>query len=133
MNITRNCGFLPLAAMQGGTRYALISDAGTPLVSDLGYRLVRAAIEAGLAVGGVPGPNAAVLALTLSGLPPHPFFFAGFLPPKSGARTSILSRLRNAEAAGLSATLIFYEALNRLDHFLATRPRFSAAAGGRVP
>ncbi len=108
-----------IAAMQNGAHYALISDAGTPLVSDPGYRLVRAAIEAGLAVGGVPGPNAAVLALTLSGLPPHPFFFAGFLPPKSGARTSLLSRLRNAEAAGLSATLIFYEAPHRLDDFLA--------------
>jgi 16S rRNA (cytidine1402-2'-O)-methyltransferase len=95
-----------IAAMQGGARYALISDAGTPLVSDPGYRLVRAAIEAGLLVGGVPGANAAVLALTLSGLPPHPFLFSGFLPPKSGARRAALERLRNAEAAGLSATLV---------------------------
>jgi len=108
-----------IAAMQNGAHYALISDAGTPLVSDPGYRLVRAAIEAGLLVGGIPGPNAAVLALTLSGLPPHPFLFSGFLPVKSGARTAALTRLRNAEAAGLTATLIFYEAPHRLDEFLA--------------
>jgi 16S rRNA (cytidine1402-2'-O)-methyltransferase len=108
-----------IAAMLGGARYALISDAGTPLVSDPGYRLVRAAIEAGLLVGGIPGPNAAVLALTLSGLPPHPFLFSGFLPPKSGARRTALERLRNAEAAGLSATLIFYEAPHRLAETLA--------------
>ncbi|OYV32889.1 MAG: rRNA (cytidine-2'-O-)-methyltransferase, partial [Rhodospirillales bacterium 20-64-7] len=90
-----------VAAMQAGAHYALISDAGTPLVADPGYRLVRAAIAAGLTVGGIPGPNAAVLALTLSGLPPHPFLFAGFLPPKPAARTTALARLREAEAAGL--------------------------------
>jgi 16S rRNA (cytidine1402-2'-O)-methyltransferase len=108
-----------LAAMQEGARYALISDAGTPLVSDPGYRLVRAAIEAGLIVSGIPGPNAAVLALTLSGLPPQPFLFLGFLPPKSGPRRAALERLRNAEAAGLSATLVFYEAPHRLAETLA--------------
>ncbi len=108
-----------IAAMQTGARYALISDAGTPLVSDPGYRLVRAAIEAGLDVGGVPGPNAAVLALTLSGLPPHPFMFTGFLPAKSGPRRAEFTRLRSLEAAGLSATLIFYEAPHRLAEFLA--------------
>jgi 16S rRNA (cytidine1402-2'-O)-methyltransferase len=68
--------------MLAGERFALVSDAGTPLVSDPGFRLVRAAIAAGVAVGAVPGPNAAVMALTLSGLPPHPFLFAGFLPAK---------------------------------------------------
>jgi len=108
-----------IAAMQGGARYALISDAGTPLVSDPGYRLVRAAIDAGLNVGAVPGPNAAVLALTLSGLPPHPFLFSGFLPVKAGPRQAALGRLANAEAAGLAATLIFYEAPHRLAETLA--------------
>ena len=108
-----------VAAMQNGARYALISDAGTPLVSDPGYRLVRAAIEAGLSVGGVPGPNAAVLALTLSGQPPHPFLFMGFLPAKAGARRAEFTRLRSLEAAGLSATLLFYEAPHRLADFLA--------------
>ncbi len=108
-----------IEAMQNGARYALISDAGTPLVSDPGYRLVRAAIDAGLAVGGVPGPNAAVFALTLSGLPPHPFLFSGFLPVKAGPRQAALGRLANAEAAGLAATLIFYEAPHRLAETLA--------------
>jgi 16S rRNA (cytidine1402-2'-O)-methyltransferase len=108
-----------IAAMQGGARYALISDAGTPLVSDPGFRLTRAAIDAGLPVGGIPGANAAVMALTLSGLPPHPFLFSGFLPVKAGPRQSALTRLANAEAAGLAATLIFYEAPHRLAETLA--------------
>ncbi len=108
-----------VAAMQGGARYALISDAGTPLISDPGYRLTRAAIAAGLVVSGIPGPNAAVLALTLSGLPPHPFLFAGFLPAKAGPRQAALQALRAAEAAGLTATLIFYEAPHRIAETLA--------------
>jgi 16S rRNA (cytidine1402-2'-O)-methyltransferase len=108
-----------IAAMQGGARYALISDAGTPLVSDPGYRLTRAAIEAGILVGGIPGPNAALLALTLSGLPPHPFLFLGFLPVKSGPRAAALRRIANAEAAGLAAALIFYEAPHRTAETLA--------------
>jgi len=107
-----------IEAMQGGARYALISDAGTPLVSDPGYRLTRAAIDAGLNVGAIPGPNAAMLALTLSGLPPHPFLFMGFLPVKTGPRQAALTRLANTEAAGLSATLIFYEAPHRLGETL---------------
>lgn len=103
-----------VAAMLGGARYALISDAGTPLVSDPGYRLTRAAIDAGLLVSATPGPNAAILALTLSGLPPHPFMFLGFLPAKSGPRQAALTKLSQAEAAGLSATLVLYEAPHRL-------------------
>jgi 16S rRNA (cytidine1402-2'-O)-methyltransferase len=108
-----------IEAMKNGARYALISDAGTPLVSDPGYRLTRAAIDAGLEVGAVPGPNAAVLALTLSGLPPHPFLFLGFLPVKAGPRQAAMARLANAEAAGLAATLILYEAPHRLAETLA--------------
>ncbi len=128
---TTNRAALPrlIEAMQGGQRFALISDAGTPLVSDPGYRLVRAAIEAGLRVSGVPGPSAAVLALTLSGLPPQPFLFTGFLPPKSGARRGAMAGLRGAELAGLSATHIFYEAPHRLAAFLAD----AAAAFGPRP
>jgi 16S rRNA (cytidine1402-2'-O)-methyltransferase len=106
-------------AMARGARYALISDAGTPLVSDPGFRLVRAVIEAGLTVSGIPGPNAALLALTLSGLPPHPFMFTGFLAPKSGGRRAAFQTLRAAELAGLSTTHIFYEAPHRLAEFLA--------------
>ncbi|WP_201306089.1 16S rRNA (cytidine(1402)-2'-O)-methyltransferase [Roseomonas harenae] len=108
-----------LARLQGGARLALVSDAGTPLVSDPGYRLARAAMEAGVFVSAVPGPNAAVMALTLSGLPPQPFLFMGFLPPKAGARAEAISRLRAAEGAGLSATLIFFEAPHRLAECLA--------------
>jgi 16S rRNA (cytidine1402-2'-O)-methyltransferase len=103
-----------IQAMQEGATYALISDAGTPLLSDPGYRLVRAAIDAGLSVGAIPGPNAATLALTLSGLPPHPSLFMGFLPTRAGPRQTALKNLANAEAAGLQATIICYEAPHRL-------------------
>jgi len=103
-----------VARLQAGARIALISDAGTPLVSDPGYRLVRAAIEAGVKVQAVPGANAATTALVLSGLPPHPYVFYGFAPPRQAARLAALRTLREAERAGLSATLIFYEAPHRL-------------------
>ena len=105
--------------MKGGDRFALVSDAGTPLVSDPGYRLVRAAIDAGVAVSAIPGPNAAVMALSLSGLPPHPFLFLGFLPAKAGPRAAEVARLRQLERAGLSATLVFHEAPHRLAEALA--------------
>ncbi|HTR16524.1 MAG TPA: 16S rRNA (cytidine(1402)-2'-O)-methyltransferase [Acetobacteraceae bacterium] len=108
-----------LDQLRQGRRIALVSDAGTPLVSDPGYRLVRAALEAGLPVGGVPGPNAAVLALVLSGLPPHPFLFLGFPPPRQAARLAAFARLRAAERAGLTATLIWHEAPHRLAEALA--------------
>ncbi|MDE2006256.1 MAG: 16S rRNA (cytidine(1402)-2'-O)-methyltransferase [Rhodospirillales bacterium] len=108
-----------LARLAAGERMALISDAGTPLVSDPGYRLVRAAIAAGLAVGAVPGPNAAIAALVLSGLPPLPFLVLGFPPPRQAARRAAFERLRAAELAGLSATLIWHEAPHRLAEMLA--------------
>ncbi len=98
-----------LAALAGGQRIALISDAGTPLISDPGYKLVRAAIEAGHCVTALPGPSAALAALTISGLPTDCFLFAGFLPPKSAAR---LARLK--ELAQVPATLIFFEAPSRV-------------------
>ncbi len=100
--------------MARGDVMALVSDAGTPLVSDPGYRLVRAAIEAGIPVSAVPGPNAAVMALVLSGLPPQPFLFLGFPPPRSAARLATFGQLRAAERAGLSATLLWHEAPHRL-------------------
>ncbi len=108
-----------LAMLRQGRRVALVSDAGTPLVSDPGYRLVRAAIAEGLPVSGVPGANAALLALTLSGLPPHPFLFQGFPPPRQAARLAAFATLRAAERAGLSATLVWYEAPHRLAETLA--------------
>lgn len=108
-----------VARLLAGEKLALVSDAGTPLVSDPGFRLVRAAIAAGVTVTAIPGPNAAVMALTLSGLPPHPFLFHGFLPPKAAARAAEIARIRAMEAAGLAATLIFYEAPHRVAEALA--------------
>jgi 16S rRNA (cytidine1402-2'-O)-methyltransferase len=108
-----------LALLRAGRQVALVSDAGTPLVSDPGFRLVRAAIAADLPVGAVPGPNAAVTALVLSGLPPQPFLFLGFPPPKQAARRAGFGALRAAERAGLAATLIWHEAPHRLAEMLA--------------
>jgi 16S rRNA (cytidine1402-2'-O)-methyltransferase len=108
-----------LGMLRAGRRIALVSDAGTPLVSDPGYRLVRAAIAEGLPVGAVPGPNAALTALVLSGLPPLPFLFLGFPPPRSAARRAAFGRLRATERAGLAATLVWYEAPHRLAECLA--------------
>ncbi len=119
-----------LERLRAGARLALVSDAGTPLVSDPGYRLTRAAIEAGLPVHAVPGANAAVVALTLSGLPPHPFLFFGFLPAKAGARDTELARIKAMEQAGLSATLVFYEAPQRTAETLGA---MAAALGGARP
>jgi 16S rRNA (cytidine1402-2'-O)-methyltransferase len=103
-----------LARLRDGESLALISDAGTPLVSDPGYKLVQAAISEGLPVTAVPGPSAALAALVLSGLPPDRFFFAGFLPARSGQRREEL-----CELAAIPSTLIVYEAANRLDETLA--------------
>lgn len=92
---------------------ALVSDAGTPLVSDPGYRLVRDAREAGVNVTTIPGACAAVAGLTLSGLPNDRFLFAGFLPVKDKARSDVLAQL-----GGIEATLIFYETGPRLERSL---------------
>lgn len=108
-----------LRLLQEGRRVALISDAGTPLVSDPGYRLVRAAVEAGVKVSAMPGPNAAVTALVISGLPPQPFLFLGFPPPRQAARQASFATLRAAERAGLNATLIWHEAPHRTAETLA--------------
>jgi len=102
---------------------ALVSDAGTPLISDPGYRLVRAARERGIAVTSLPGPSAAVVALTLAGLPSDRFLFAGFLPSKDKARRDAL-----AELAEVPATLVFYETAPRLAEALAA---IDAALPGR--
>ena len=93
---------------------ALVSDAGTPLISDPGFKLVRAAIDAAIPVSALPGPTAMVTALTVSGLPTDRFLFAGFLPNKQGARRRALEDLR-----GLDATLVFYESPRRLAAALA--------------
>jgi 16S rRNA (cytidine1402-2'-O)-methyltransferase len=95
--------------LAAGAAIALVSDAGTPLVSDPGYRLVRAAIELEVPVQAVPGPSAALTALAASGLPTDSFRFGGFLPSKPGQRAKALEAL-----AGEHATLIFYEAPHRI-------------------
>ncbi len=97
-----------------GQALALISDAGTPLISDPGYKLVAEAIELGLAVVAAPGPSAALAALCVAGLPTDRFYFEGFLPPRQSARRERLNAL-----AAVPGTLIFYEAAGRLAETLA--------------
>ena len=98
-----------LQRLREGARLALVSDAGTPLVSDPGHKLVTAALAEGMAVHPIPGPSAALAALTISGLPSERFLFAGFLPAKSGERRSALLQL-----ASVPATLIVFESAQRL-------------------
>ena len=98
----------------GTKAVALVSDAGTPLISDPGYKLVRAARKAGLAVNTLPGPSAAIAALTLAGLPTDRFLFLGFLPAKARARAEAI-----AEIASVRASLVLYESGPRLGEGLA--------------
>lgn len=98
-----------LAELAAGKRVALISDAGTPLVSDPGWKLVREALDSGHRVEALPGASAALTALTLGGLPTDTFLFAGFLPAKSAGR-----RARIAELAQVPATLVLFEAPSRV-------------------
>jgi 16S rRNA (cytidine1402-2'-O)-methyltransferase len=98
-----------LAQLAEGKRIALISDAGTPLISDPGWKLVHEVLDAGHRVEALPGASAALTALAIGGLPTDAFLFAGFLPPKSGAR-----RTRIAELASVPGTLVFFEAPSRV-------------------
>ena len=102
-----------LAWLAGGASVALISDAGTPLIADPGYKLVREALDAGHRVHAVPGPSAAIAALSVGGLPTDAFHFAGFLPPKQAARAARLDEL-----APIPATLVLYETAQRLPQTL---------------
>ena len=95
--------------LKQGSDLAVVSDAGTPSISDPGFRLVRAAIEIGAAVVPIPGPSALISALIAAGLPTDEFFFAGFLPARSNQR-----RIRLTELKSIPGTLIFYEAPHRL-------------------
>ncbi len=104
-----------LSMLAEGHAIALISDAGTPLVSDPGYKLVTAALAAGAHVFAAPGPSALLAALVSSGLPSDTFLFAGFLPSKAGQRAARLKEL-----AGVPATLIFYESAGRLTDTLTS-------------
>ncbi|MBM3540891.1 MAG: 16S rRNA (cytidine(1402)-2'-O)-methyltransferase, partial [Alphaproteobacteria bacterium] len=103
-----------LARLERGETLALVSDAGTPLIADPGFKLVREAIARGIGVTAVPGPSAPLMALVLSGLPTDRFFFAGFLPPKTAARRTALSELK-----AVPGTLVVLEAPQRLAASLA--------------
>ena len=103
-----------LEKLRAGARLALVSDAGTPLVSDPGMKLVREALAEGIAAYPVPGASAALAALSVAGLASDRFLFAGFLPAKSGARRQVI-----AEFAGIRASLIFFESPQRLAESLA--------------
>jgi 16S rRNA (cytidine1402-2'-O)-methyltransferase len=103
-----------LAALADGATVLLLTDAGMPSVSDPGYTLVRAAIDAGVAVTSVPGPSAVTTALAVSGLPVDRFCFEGFLPRKGGERRSMLAAL-----AGERRTMVFFESPHRLADALA--------------
>jgi 16S rRNA (cytidine1402-2'-O)-methyltransferase len=117
-----------ISRIKAGQSVALISDAGTPLISDPGYKLVREALDQDLMVTSIPGASATLAALTMSGLPTDTFLFAGFLPPKSGPRKTRLEQLRD-----VPATLVYFEASSRLTKTLADMaqilgPRESAVA-----
>lgn len=101
-------------AVAAGGSCGLITDAGTPGISDPGFRVVRACRKAGLPVIPIPGPNAAVAALSVSGLPTDRFFFLGFLPPKSAARRRTFEEWKK-----VPATLVFYESTHRIEKFMA--------------
>jgi len=103
-----------LSELAAGRRVAVISDAGTPLISDPGWKLVREAIDAGHYVEALPGASATLTALAVAGLPTDAFLFAGFLPPKGAAR-----RTRIAELKAVPATLVFFEAPSRVGETLA--------------
>ncbi len=102
-----------MGMLQEGDDLAIVSDAGTPAISDPGFRLIREAIEKNIPVVPIPGPSALITALVASGLPTDEFFFAGFLPPRSGARQKRLHEL-----ASIPGTLVFYEAPHRLGETL---------------
>ena len=114
-----------VARLLGGESLALVSDAGTPLVSDPGFKLVRAARAAGIKVSPIPGACAAIAALSVAGLPSDRFAFEGFLPAKASGRRERLNRLASA-----TATLVFYESSHRIEESLAD---MVAAFGGDRP
>lgn len=111
--------------MLAGDSFALVSDAGTPLISDPGFRLVAAAADAKINIVPIPGPSAPVTALSASGLPNHSFRFLGFMPSKSTKRDAVLAGLRSADD-----TAIFFEAPHRI---LETLDAIQAALGGSRP
>jgi 16S rRNA (cytidine1402-2'-O)-methyltransferase len=117
-----------IARLQAGATIALVTDAGTPAISDPGYRLVRAAHDAGIRVSAVPGPSAVIAALSVAGLSTDRFVFEGFLPAKAGERARALERLRREPR-----TIVIYEAARRLvDTLAATAEAFGSDRVGVV-
>jgi 16S rRNA (cytidine1402-2'-O)-methyltransferase len=116
-----------VARVKARQTVALISDAGTPLISDPGYKLVREALDQGLMVTSIPGASATLAALTMSGLPTDTFLFAGFLPSKAGPRKARLEELKEAPA-----TLVFFEASSRLTKALANMAEIFGAREAAV-
>ncbi len=110
----QRAGMKLIAMLQEGKSVALVTNAGTPGISDPGYSLVRTAVEAGIPVTMIPGPSAMVMALVLSGLPAHSFTFRGFPPHKAGPRRKFLEADRESEY-----TLVYYESPYRIKKFLA--------------
>jgi len=102
-----------ISLLQQGLSVALVSDAGTPLVSDPGFKLVREVISKGIKVESIPGPSSVITALTVSGLPTDKFFFLGYLPKKEGHRKELLESLKNLTGQ-LKTTIIFFEAPHRI-------------------
>lgn len=97
-----------------GQNLALVSDAGTPLVSDPGYKLVRECISQNIEIDSLPGPSSVITALTLSGLPPDKFFFLGYLPEKPGHRTEVLKKLELMSDIGIKTTYIIFVSPHKL-------------------
>jgi 16S rRNA (cytidine1402-2'-O)-methyltransferase len=114
-----------VSRMLAGATVALVSDAGTPAISDPGYRLVRASLDAGIRVAAVPGASAVIAALSVAGLPTDRFVFEGFLPARGAARRHALERLRDERR-----TIVLYEAARRLPETLEA---LAAACGGGCP
>jgi 16S rRNA (cytidine1402-2'-O)-methyltransferase len=108
-----------MARLEGGEDIALVTDAGTPGISDPGTRLIQQAVALGIQVMVIPGPTASVAALVVSGLPTHPFAFLGFPPPRGGSRQRFFT-----QAAVLPMTLILYESAKRLGRALADMEAF---------
>ena len=118
-----------LARLAAGQTVALVSDAGTPLISDPGYKLVRAVCEAGHTVTVLPGASAVLAALSIAGLPTDRFFFEGFLPAKQAARQKRIAALAN-----IPATLVLFESGSRVAAMLADlAAAFGNRTGGRLP
>jgi 16S rRNA (cytidine1402-2'-O)-methyltransferase len=116
-----------LRELEAGKNIALVSDAGTPLISDPGFKLVREACAAGFSVTALPGPSSVLTALSVAALPTDRFFFEGFLPPKKAAR-----RARLRELASVDATLVLFESGNRLGEALADLAEVMGTRGAAI-